>query len=129
MSQPTSEMNETGFNWKSFIKALLVLTIIIYSITFVVVGVIWDPNGVNLFQRPLLAGAKIVLIGLVMSLPLGLKSLISIGHPVAAAISLGFLGCAIVAWMGRSTTVGRRVLYVLFAMISCVGTIRFCFMA
>lgn len=112
---------------KVFLNAL-VTVVISYILAFTIVGILWDPNGVILFERPFTNAVMIVFSGLFMALYLGLTSFFS-SHPIPITMGLGFLACFAVAMTDIKEETGKRLLYVLVSFLTVLGTVQFCLMA
>ena len=115
-------------NAKNIVVNSLFIIVLSYVVTFTIVGIFWDPNGVILFERPFNNAIMIVGSGLFISPFLGIRSFFS-NHPIPIAMGLGFLACLMVSIAGINEVTGRRLLYVLEAFLIVLGTIQFCLMA
>lgn len=113
-------------------KRLLVNLAIVFFVTYVVVligfGIIWDPNGAILLERPLWDILRIVCVGFYMSIPMGIGVFLS-KHPVSMTLGLGYLAIAIISLQGWNTKIGQRILYALVALLTTLGTVKFFLLA
>lgn len=121
-------MADTTFCTKKFLLNALRVFVITYVIAFIVVGIVWDPNGVNLFERHIGNIILIIVSGLALCLPMGASSFIA-SHPLPLTMGLCFFACTIVGFMGIKEVTGRRLLYVLLSSLTILGVIEFCLMA
>lgn len=100
----------------------------VYLLTFIVFGIIFDPNGVNFFERSHFDMAKIFLIGMVMSVPFGIMNF-WFAHPIPITLGIGFLFSILLSWFGRNEAWCFRVFLCLLGTLAAVGTVQFCLMA
>jgi hypothetical protein len=121
-------MTDTAFNIKKFLLNAVLTLIITYIIAFMIIGIVWDPNGVNLFERPVGSMMTIIITGLMMSIPMAIGSFIA-NHPVPVTMGLGFFACFIIGLLGIRETTGKRLLYALLSFLTTLGTLQFCLMA
>lgn len=121
-------MAERKFSIKRFLLTLIAVYILSYLAAFFIMGVVWDPNGVNLSGRPFIGIMTILGGGFMLALPMGASSFI-VDHPVPLTMGVGFLSCLILGFIGIKEVTGRRLIYLLLAFLTILGTVQFCLMA
>ena len=117
-------MKQQEFNWKLFITINIATILAAYIVTLVIFGIIWDPNGAILLERPWQNALKIIWIGFYSSLPMGID-LFLVNHPISMVMGLGFLSFIIIGWNGRKNATGRQIIYALICLLTVLGTVKF----
>ncbi len=117
-----------AYSLVSFLLTSLVVFIGAYAVTVVGFGIVWDPNGAILLERPFDQAARIVGTGLYMSLPLAVAAFL-VPHPVPGVMGATFGAVVILAWLGRAAVHCRAILYVALGAFTVLGTVRFFLMA
>lgn len=124
----SGQREASPFSLKSFVLTSFAVFIACYLATVIGFGIVWDPNGAILLERPLAQTARIVATGLAMSLPLACAAFL-VPHPVPPIMGAAFAIVAALAWMGRRTVHCRAIAYVLIGAFTVLGTVRFFLMA
>jgi len=99
-----------------------------FTVTVILFGIVWDPNGANLLERKLPDTVRIIWHGLYMCFPLAFGAFGS-SHPVPVVMGLGYAVIAVIGIVGIKYSVGRSVLYAVVGILTVLGTVRFFLMA
>lgn len=101
-----------------------------FVLVFVLVGILWDPNGVNLFERSVLDASRIVVLGFLYYVPVVVGGrFFQPDDPVGLAIGCSLLGALVLGVVLRSSRVGRVLTYTSVFLWFALGTYGFCLMA
>ena len=117
-------MNQNEFKIKKFVTNIIIVICVSYLFTVIIFGIIWDPNGAILLERPLIDSARIIWIGFYSCIPLAIGSFI-VNHPMPATMGLGYVAFCIVGLYGIKNATGQQILYVLMAFLTVFGTVKF----